>query len=288
GLVPEDRLHLDEVDHALEVLFGADGDDDGHRVRLEADLHLVVDLVEVRAGAVHLVDERKAGHLVLVGLAPDGLGPRLNAADRALDHARAVEHAHRALDLDREVDVPGRVDDVDAVLGEGELHALPEAGRRRRRDRDAALLLLLHPVHGRSAVVHLTDLVVHTGVEKDALGRRRFAGVDVSRDTDVPVALDRGLAGHDVTPNTGAARGLAVTRRAAGKNRGARTLRSGSARTPCWLRPCGALHHASSSRRRGLRPLPAARWPGAAPLTSRRACGPTPSASASRAPRDAR
>src|SRR5204863_4245582 len=100
-------------------------------------------------------------------------------------------------------------------LREVELHALPEAGGGRRRDRDAPLLLLLHPVHGRSAVVHLTDLVVHTGVVEDALGRRRLAGVDVSRDTDIAVALDRGLAGHDVTPNTGAARGLEVTRRAA-------------------------------------------------------------------------
>jgi hypothetical protein len=57
--------------------------------------------------AVHLVDERETRHLVLVGLAPDGFGLRLHTADRAIDHARAVEHAHRALDFDREVDVPG-------------------------------------------------------------------------------------------------------------------------------------------------------------------------------------
>src|SRR5205085_12372975 len=142
-------------------------------------------------------------------------------------------------------------------------HALPEAGRRGRGDRDAPLLLLLHPVHGRSAVVHLADLVVHAGVIEDALGRRRLAGVDVSRDTDIAVALDRGLAGHDVTPNTGAARGLEVTRRAAEGKRWWAGLRSGSARRPCWPRPCGALRRASSSRRHGLRPLPAARWPGA-------------------------
>ena len=35
----------------------------------------------------------------------------------AVEHAhRAVEHAQRALDLDGEVDVAGRVDDVDAVV----------------------------------------------------------------------------------------------------------------------------------------------------------------------------
>ena len=71
---------------------------------------------EVGAEAVHLVDEAHAGHAVLVGLAPDGLGLGLDAGD-AVEHGDgAVEHAQRALDLDGEVDVAGRVDDVDAVV----------------------------------------------------------------------------------------------------------------------------------------------------------------------------
>ena len=50
-LVPVDRLHPDEVDHALELVLGADRNLDRDRVRLEARLHLVVDLEEVRARA---------------------------------------------------------------------------------------------------------------------------------------------------------------------------------------------------------------------------------------------
>jgi hypothetical protein len=38
--------------------------------------------------------------------------------------------------------------------------------------------------------------VVYTGVEKDTLGRRGLTGIDVSRDTDIAITLDRGLAGH--------------------------------------------------------------------------------------------
>ena len=49
-----------------------------------------------------------------------------------------------------------------------------------RRNRDAALLLLLHPIHGRSALMHLSDTVRDTRIEENALGRRRLAGVDVS------------------------------------------------------------------------------------------------------------
>jgi len=73
------------------------------------------------AGAIHLVDVGEARHGVLVGLAPDGLRLRLDAGDRVEDGDGAVQHAQAALDLDREVDVAGRVDDVDPV-------ALPLAG----------------------------------------------------------------------------------------------------------------------------------------------------------------
>ena len=61
----------------------------------------------------------------------------------------------------------------------------PVTGGRGGRDRDAALLLLLHPVHGGSAVVDLTDLVGDAGVEEDPLGGRRLARVDVGHDPDV-------------------------------------------------------------------------------------------------------
>src|SRR5690348_12034056 len=72
----------------------------------------------------------------------------------------------------------------------------PEAGRRGRRDRDAALLLLLHPVHRRGALVHLADFVRLARVIEDALGGRRLAGVDVRHDADVAIAFERMAAGH--------------------------------------------------------------------------------------------
>ena len=70
---------------------------------------------EVGAHLVHLVHERDARDLVLVGLAPDGLALRLDAVAAVEHRDRAVEDAQAALDLDREVDVARRVDDVDAV-----------------------------------------------------------------------------------------------------------------------------------------------------------------------------
>ena len=91
--------------------------------------------LEVRADAVHLVHEADARHAVLVGLAPHRLGLGLDAGDGVEDRDRAVEHAQGPLDLDGEVDVAGRVDDVDQVV-------VPVARRRRRRDGDARALAL--------------------------------------------------------------------------------------------------------------------------------------------------
>src|SRR5262249_34010645 len=144
--------------------------------------------VEVRTGAVELVDEAHARNVVLFGLPPHGLGLRLDTGDAVEASDRAVKHAQRAFNLDGEVDVARRVDDVDAVLWALAFLRVPEAGRRRRRNGDPALLLLLHPVHGRGALMDLADLIGLAGVIEDALGRRRLAGINVGHDADVAIA----------------------------------------------------------------------------------------------------
>jgi hypothetical protein len=45
--------------------------------------------------------------------------------------------------------------------------------------------------------VNLTNLVVHAGIKKDALGRGGFSGVNVSRNADVAIALNGSMASHD-------------------------------------------------------------------------------------------
>ncbi len=178
----DDRLVRDEVDDPAEVRLGADRQLDRHGMRAEPVDHRLHAALEVGADPVHLVDVGDPRHAVLVGLAPDGLRLRLDAGDRVEQRDRAVEHAQRALDLDGEVDVARRVDDVDPV-------ALPLAGGGRGGDRDAALLLLLHPVHDGGALVNLPHLVGPPCVIEDALGRRRLTGVDVSHDPDVASVL---------------------------------------------------------------------------------------------------
>ncbi len=179
-----DRVLGDQVEVALEVALSADGQLNRHRSRAQARADGVQRAVEVGSDAVHLVDEGDPGHAVAVGLAPDRLGLRLHARDGVEHGHGAVEHAQAALDLDREVHVSGCVYDVDRVLA-------PLRSRRSRRDRDPPLLLLDHPVHGGGPFVNLSHLVDAARIEKDAFGGRRFTGVNVRHDPDVPGLLDR-------------------------------------------------------------------------------------------------
>src|SRR5439155_4666109 len=91
--------------------------------------HHVDGAVELRADSVHLVDKADPRNVVAVGLTPDRLALRLDTGDRVEHGDGAVENTQRPLDLDREVDVAGRVDDVDRV-------ALPLALRGGGSDRD--------------------------------------------------------------------------------------------------------------------------------------------------------
>jgi hypothetical protein len=83
------------------------------------------------------------------------------------------------------------IDDVDAVL---DIVPGPERSGSGGGDRDAALLLLLHPVHRRGAFVHFADFVGLPRVIEDALGHSRLPGIDVGHDADVTIAVERGVA----------------------------------------------------------------------------------------------
>ena len=192
-VLPGHADHADEIDEALELAFRADRKLDRDRLRAEAIDDVLQALEEVRADLVHLVGEDDARHLVLVALAPHRLGLRLHALVGIEHHDRAVQHAQAALDLDGEVDVAGGVDDVQPLV-------VPERGGRGRRDGDAALLLLLHPVHGGGALMDLADLVALAGVIQNPLGRRRLPGIDVGHDAEIAIVFDRMDAGHGSCP----------------------------------------------------------------------------------------
>ena len=176
--LPDDRLHLDQVDEALHRVLDADRQLQGDPVDAELLGQGRAGLVEIGAGAVELVDEDDARDVVAVRQAPVRLGLRLHAGDALDDEDGAVEHAQRTVHLDVEIDMAGRVDDVDLVV-------LPPGGHGGGGDGDPPLALLRHVVGGGVAVMDLTDPVGLAGVVQDPLGRGGLPGVDMRRDPDV-------------------------------------------------------------------------------------------------------
>src|SRR5256885_209378 len=185
---PGERAHVDQIDHADEVVLGADRELQYQRGGVEPVDHHLHAAEEVGAGPVQLVDEAHPRPVVLVRLPPDVLGLRFHAGHTVVDRDGAVQYPQRPLDLDREADVAGRLDDLDGV-------AMPLTLGRGRGDGDTPLLLLLHPVHDGRALVNLTDLVRDTGVEQDPLGRGRLTSVDVRHDANVANLGERVVGG---------------------------------------------------------------------------------------------
>ena len=105
---------------------------------------------------------------------------RLDALRRVDQQQRAFAGGERPRDLVREVDVPGRVDQVEHVL----LAVVARVVQpdRMRLDGDAALALEVHRVeHLR---LHLARLQRAGDLEK-AVGQRRLAVIDVGDDREV-------------------------------------------------------------------------------------------------------
>ena len=165
---------------------------DHQRVRrVEADdvLDLLPDLVGLGCRQVDLVQHRHDLEIGVDRLVGVGQGLRLDALGRVDQQQRALAGAHRAADLVGEVDVAGRVDQVeDVVLA---VPGLVAQADRLGLDRDAALALDVHRIeHLRG---HLARLEAAAGLDQP-VGQSRLAVVDVRHDGEI---ADAGEVGHD-------------------------------------------------------------------------------------------
>jgi len=191
--MPVECLHRHQVNDALEILFGTDGQLNGARIGPEDLANLAHYVQVVAAHAIHLVDIGNAGHLVLVGLTPHGLALGLYSADSAEGGDSAIQHAKRTLHLDGEVHMPRSVNQVNLVLA---TVIVPERGRCSAGDGDSPLLLLLHPVHGCGTLMNLSHLMGQARVVQDTLRCGGLAGINVRHDADVACIFQLCVSAH--------------------------------------------------------------------------------------------
>ena len=83
-------LHADQVDDALEIAFGADGDLDGDGGAAEDLLDAGQGALEIGAFAIELIDNDGAGKLEIVGERPDLFGLHFDAGHAVDQHQGGI------------------------------------------------------------------------------------------------------------------------------------------------------------------------------------------------------
>ena len=170
-----------EVVHAAEVRAVAERPVHRRGCDAEHALDLVHQLERILRGLIELVDERQHRD----GARPADLEQlqrlRLDAFGGVEHHDDAVDGQQRAIGVFAEILVARRVEQRDVVPVELELE-------RGGADRDAALLLHLHPVGGGVtpglAAAHRARELDRAGVQQQLLGQRRLARVGVGNDRE--------------------------------------------------------------------------------------------------------
>jgi hypothetical protein len=181
-----------EVVDAAEV--GAVAERPVHRRRGDAEhaLDLVEQLERVAPGWSSLLTKVSTGQPRMRHTSKSFSVCGLDALGRVDHHDDAVDGEQRAVGVLAEVLVAGRVEQRDVVALQLELE-------RRGADRDAALLLHLHPVGGGVplglAAAHRAGQLDRAGVEQQLLGERRLAGVGVGDDREGAAAGDLAARG---------------------------------------------------------------------------------------------
>ena len=175
---PDQRLHFDQVNNALEGVFNADRQLQRNPIDAELFRQRFGRAIEIGAGAVKLVDEDNARHVVAVSQAPIGLRLRLHAGDTFNDEDRTIQHAQGPVHFNVEVNMARRINDVDAVV-------IPHGSHGGGGDGDPALAFLVHVIGGGIAFMHFTDLVGLAGVIQDAFRRGGLARVNMRGDADI-------------------------------------------------------------------------------------------------------
>ncbi len=159
--------------------FGA-GEHGIARIEPDDGFDLLANALGLRGREVDLVDDRNDFQIVMEGEVSVGEGLSLHAL-RSIDHQqRALAGLQAARNLVGEIDVAGRIDQVElvevAVVG-----AIVEADRVGLNG-DAALALEVHRIEH---LLHHFALGKRAGDFEQAVGKRRLAVVDVRNDREI-------------------------------------------------------------------------------------------------------
>ena len=175
-------LHVDEVDHAGDVVLGPDRDLGGHDVRAEGVLEGVQRAVEVGALAVEHVDEDHARQVQLGRARPEALRGHLDAHHGVDDEDGGLAHSQRAQRVGDEARLARGVEEVDLAL-------VPLERAQGGRDRHLARLLVGVRVRDRGPVGDAAEARHGAGLEEQRLVQGGLSTAAVADKGDVADAI---------------------------------------------------------------------------------------------------
>ena len=181
GRIEHQHAIAREIVGALEILAGAGGPGHGRDVERQGGGDLVEKLDRVAALAVHLVDEGDDRHVAQAADLEQLARARLDALGGVDHHHRRIDRGQGAVGVLAEILVARRVEKIEHRAAILEMH-------HRGGDRDAALLLDLHPVRARAPCIaaRLDRARDMDGAaeQQQLLGQRRLAGVGMGDDRE--------------------------------------------------------------------------------------------------------
>src|SRR5206468_12027871 len=154
-------------------------------------LELATDRGQVGIGEIDLVDHRDDRQALLMREVDVGDRLSLDALGRIDDEERTLASRETARDLVGEVNVAGRVEQVEAVF----LAVLRGVTHRNRvrLDRDPAFALKIHRIE---ELILSLAVMNRAGTLEQTIRQSRFAVIDVRDDAEVAGQLDRHEGAH--------------------------------------------------------------------------------------------
>ena len=189
GRVLTKGLHVDQVDHSLDVVLCTDRDLRGDGVRAERALDLLQRAVEVGALAIEHVHEQHPRDVQLRRSRPQAAGRDLDAHHGVNDEHSRLAHAQRTEGVGDEARLARRVKQVDLAIS-------PRKRAQRRRDRHLPRLLIGIGIRHRACVGNRAQPAGRPSLEQQRLVQRGLSRAAMADKGDVANPVRRLAVSH--------------------------------------------------------------------------------------------